>query len=217
MNPADHIEFLEGQIEELEAIAAAAIDGEDANHSAAVKAREQVVKLTAVLSWARKYARPVEPPLKRRPARAEQRKIAVRLVASGWLSREVAAHVGADVSTINRWRQDPEFAEELRDLQQQAHAAVHDLMVARSADVANALVDLAVGGGTQDMARVHACRVFFELLGRHKGAPVAPAESQGEPETEAELLELLRGVPPSLLEEALKTKSKRRKAAERDL
>jgi hypothetical protein len=63
------------------------------------------------------------------------------------------------------------------------------------------------------VARVEAARAFFELLGRHKLAPVQPPVASAELETEDDEVQALDGIPAELLERALE----RRRAPERDL
>ena len=64
-----------------------------------------------------------------------------------------------------------------------------------------------------EMPQIRAAQVFFELLGKHKGAPVAPATKGGEAETEDDVQALLDEIPVEMLERSVA----RRKPRERDL
>jgi hypothetical protein len=218
---ADLIAFLEEQKRAFEAIAAAALGGSGGeddegsadrpNPAAATKAREQLVKVQAMLSWAQAFAPEPAPALpKRRPGHAQLRVIAVRMVATGYSSTQIATHLGVDRRTVNRWRAEPDFLEALRALQAEANAEVHDLLVAGSLDVIRALQVLATGPGVLDAARVRACQVWMELLGRHKLAPVAPPQQQEALEGEEDVEAVLAAVPTGMLERHLASRKKAR-------
>lgn len=152
------------------------------------------------------------------------------LLLAGRSTSQVAEELGVDRRTVNRWREDPVFDEEYQRRQLELHDAVHAALVAKSLKVAEALTDIALDDTVDEddkgrviprtpaMARVHACRIFFELLGRHKNRPVEPSEKGSDPETPEQLLEVLSKVPAPLLEEALAAKRKpRERAKEKDL
>jgi hypothetical protein len=208
---ADLVAFLEEQKTALESIAARALDGSDeegddskSNPAAATKAREQLVKVQAMLSWAKAFAPEAAPPLpKRRPGAAQLRALAVRMVATGYSSTEVATHLGVDRRTVNRWRAEPDFVEQLRALHAEADAEVHDLLVAGSIDAMRALRVLMVGPGVSDNARVNAVQLWMELRGKHKNAPVAPPQQQQTLETEEDVEAVLGALPTGLLERHL--------------
>jgi hypothetical protein len=216
---ADLVAFLEEQKEEIEAIAAAALatSGDEArpNPAAAVKAREQLVKVQAMLSWAQAFVRELPPALpKRRPGQAQLRAIAVRMVATGYSSTEIAEHLGVTRQAVNRWRLEPDFIEALRALQAEADAEVHDLLVPGSLDAMRALHVLMTGPGVADHARVSAIQLWMELRGRHKNAPVAPPAQQEELDNEEDLEAVLGAIPTGMLERHL---AGRKRAKERDL
>ena|GEM_PF-4456547 len=221
MTHADLVTFLEEQKTALEAIAGQALAGsnegdEDSpagrpNPAAAVKAREQLVKVQAMLSWAQGFQPEPAPTLpKRRPGQAQLRVLAVRMVATGYGSTDVANHLGVDRRTVNRWRTEADFQEQLRALQAEANAEVHDLLVAGSVDVVKALRVLVTGPGVQDHARAKACQLWMELLGRHKLAPVSVPKPTEELEDEEDVEAVLAAVPTGMLERHLEGRRKAR-------
>lgn len=222
MNHAELVAFLEEQKRAFEVIAGGALEGDEGdeeagrpaiapNPAAAVKAREQLVKVQAMLSWAQAFA-PEPPPAvpKRRPGQAGLRAIAVRMVAAGHSSTQIANHLHVDRRTVNRWRVEPDFLEQLRALQTEANAEVHDLLVAGSLDVVRALHVLATGPGVQDTARARACQLWMELLGRHKLAPVVPSQPAEELQGEEDVEAVLGSLPVGLLERHLAGRRKAR-------
>jgi hypothetical protein len=214
------IAFLKEHKQALEEIAKLAIaesseEDEDSasqpNHGAAVKAREQILKVEAQLTWAEAFQREPPPALpKRRPGQAQLRVIAVRMVATGYSSTEIGKHLDVDRRTVNRWRTEPAFVEQLRELQAEANAEVHDLLVAGSFDIVRALYALATAPGVSDNARARACQLWMELLGRHKLAPVAPPQQQQTLETEEDVEAVLGAIPVGLLERHLAGRRKAR-------
>lgn len=155
----------------------------------------------------------------KRPPRDTKRRAALGLIAGGKSTTEVATELRVNRATVNRWRSDAAFDEELRELQESMADAVHALLSAEQLRVARAIVAMATGVDAKgepvkaDMAAIKAGQVFFELLGRHKNSPVAPPEKGAEPETEEDVLALLEEMPTGLLERALSA----RKPKERDL
>lgn len=155
----------------------------------------------------------------KRPPRDTKRRAALALIAGGMSTTEVATELKVNRATVNRWRTDPEFDEELRELQEAQSDAVHALLTAEQLAVARAIVAMATGKDAKgepvkaDMAAIKAGQVFFELLGRHKNSPVAPPEKGGDAESEEDVLSLLATMPTSFLERALAV----RKPKERDL
>ena len=210
-----HLELLERQVEELEALAVAAASGDDPELGAAVSARSKAAELSKRVAQLRAWQARQQPELAPPTApkgRSSKWGVALVLVAAGRSTTEIARELGVARSTVNRWRAEPEFAEEIAELQQAQTEAVHALLMARQLDVARCLADVATAPDTTDAARVQAARVFFELLGRHKLSPVQAPTSEVGLETEEEVVAVLGQYPPELLEAAL---AKQRK--ERDL
>lgn len=133
---------------------------------------------------------------------------ALDLLLLGQPIHAIADELGITRQAIWEWMQDPAFASRLRESQDRIHAEVYNVLVAGAIDVALALRGIALDAGARDRDRVAAGKVFFELLGRHKGNPVQPAEDEGEAETEEDAIELLEEYPDHLLEEALRRKQR---------
>src|SRR5262249_55029362 len=103
-----------------------------------------------------------------------------------------------------------DFLEALRTLQAEADAEVHDLLVAGSLDAMRALHVLMTGPGVQDNARVNAIQLWMELRGKHKNAPVAPAQQQEELDSEEDVEAVLGAIPTGMLERHLQRRRKER-------
>lgn len=202
----DHLGFLDRQVAALEALA----DSEDTEPGAVVSARTKAADLQKRVEQIRAWVARQPPAIPKRGRHAAKKPTALLLLAAGRSTTEVATELDVDRSTVNRWRADPEFDEQLRDLQQSQSDAVHAFMVARQLEVVRCLADLATGPDTQDMARVHAARVFLEVLGKHKNAPVAPAEREGEIETEDDVVEALTDIPDAILQRVLEARAAER-------
>ena len=208
---AERLEFLERQVEELETLATAAAGGDNPQIGAAVSARTKAAELQKQIEQLRDWVN--RAPSWKRGKHHNKKPTALVLLAAGRSSTEVATELGVDRRTVNRWRADPAFDESLRDLQRAQADAVHAFMVANQLEVIRCLAALATGPDTQDMARVHACRVFLETLGRHKGAPVTPPVFEGEIETEEDVAEALRDIPDTLLQRILEQRAAERAAS----
>lgn len=208
-----HLEFLVRQVAELEALATAAVGGEDPQIGAAVSARGKAAELQKKIEQLRDWiARQQQPPTAKRGKHTAKRPQALLLIAAGHSTTEVAAQLDLDRRTINRWRADPEFDEELRELVSEQTDALHALLISSQLDVARCLVGIATGPDTSDIARVQAARVYFELLGRHKGAPVAPTDREGEIETEADVEEALKDIPDAIFQRVMEKRAAARAA-----
>lgn len=141
------------------------------------------------------------------------------LLLAGRSASEVAAELRVDRRTVNRWREDPVFDEEFQERQREISDTVHATLVSQSVQVAGTLATIALDDSVDDkghavispMARVNAVRVFFELLGRHKNAPVAKSERGADPETLEDVLEVMAAYPTELLEMALGARQKKRR------
>lgn len=215
----EHLDFLERQVGELESLAdQAAVGHGDAppQIGAAVSARAKAAELAKRVEQIRDWVarQPPKASWKRGKQSAKQPQ-ALLLLCAGRSTTEVATELGVDRRTVNRWRADPEFDEELRSLQQAQSDAVHAFMVAQQLEVVRCLAAVATGPDTQDMARVHACRVFLETLGKSKTNPVAPTEREGEIETEDDVVEALSDIPSTLLQRVIEARAAR-SAAKRD-
>ena len=198
---ADHLAFLERQVAKLEALAELAATGEEPQVGSAVSARSKAAELRKRIEQLKDWqARRPLAPRSRGKAKRDQ---ALLLIAAGRSTGEVAHELAVDRRTIQRWRSDPEFDEELRELQSAQTDALHALLMANQLDVARCLVAIATGPDTSDMARVHAARVFFELGGRHKNSPVAPTKREGEIESAEDVKAALADIPDTLLQEVL--------------
>jgi hypothetical protein len=204
-----HLAFLERQVAELEAVAEAATE-DGSQISAAVSARHKATEMQKRIEQLRDWV--ARQPTKRPGKHVGKQPRALALIASGRSTGEVAEELGVDRSTVSRWRQDPEFAEALGELQSAQNDALHALLVAEQLDVARCLIAVATGPDTTDMARVHAGRVFFELLGRHKNAPVAPAAREGELESQGDVIAALKDIPIDILQLAISERGAERTA-----
>ena len=207
----ERLEFLQRQVASLEALAESSAGGESPQSSAAVSARAKAAELQKQIEQLRDWVGR-EPSWKRGSGHGKK-PTALILLAAGRSSTEVAAELGVDRRTVNRWRADPEFDEQLRELQAAQSDAVHALMVAEQLEVMRCLVALATGPDTQDMARAVSIRTFFELLGKHKGAPVTPPLLDGEIETEEEVAEAIKDIPDALLRRVLEQRQAERASA----
>lgn len=190
-----HVAWLLEQAEKLEALAN---DG-STEDGARVSARTNAAKLRDQVQRHRVWLARREPEVTRLPNRQR----ALLLIASGRSTGEVAAELDVDRRTIQRWRADPEFDEQLRELQSAQTDALHALLMASQLEVARSLIAIATGPDGSDMAKVHAGRVLFEIAGRHKNAPVTPTEREGEIETEQEVMEALADIPAETLQKEL--------------
>lgn len=209
----DYHAFLVGQVAELERLASTAATAVPPEVSAAVSARAEAAKLRRKIAQIEIYlARLAPTPRHRKGERKQVRALA--LIAAGRSSAEVATELGVNRATVNRWRADPAFAEQLRELQDDQMDAVHAQLVASALGMVRCLIDVATGVDTTDQSRVQAVRVAMELLGRSKESPVAPAAKEGEAESEEDVLDLLGEIPESLLERSL---AERRAPKVRDL
>jgi hypothetical protein len=146
------------------------------------------------------------------PATKQKRTQALELILAGHHDVDIATALGVHRKTIYRWREDPEFAEELEERRTEMRDAVYARLMAMGDDAMTALGDMVRGVNAAgqavkaDMARVKAIQVWSELLGVHKNAPAAPVQRGSEVETEDQLRELLDQVPVGDLEEALARK-----------
>jgi hypothetical protein len=205
-----HLEWLTSQVAALESLADKAETGEDPQLGPAVAARTKAAELRKKVEQLREWlARRPLAPRSRGKSKAAQ---ALLLIVAGRSTGEVAHELGVDPRTVRRWRADPDFDEQLRDLQTAQTEALHALLVASQLDVARCLVATATGPDTSDMARVGAARVFFELLGRHKGSPVAPVLHEAEMETEEDVLDALKDIPAAILQRAIDEQTAAREA-----
>lgn len=208
----EYLDLLVRQVDELEQLAVSASGGTEPDRSVAVSARHRAAELGKKVAQLRAWmARQTPAPRHRKGER--KRLLALAMIAEGRSSTEVARAIGVHRTTVNDWRNDPAFAEALRELQDEQMDAVHAQLVAASLDMARCLIAMATGPDTVDNARVQAARVAFELLGRYKESPVAPSAKEGEAETEEDVLGLLDQIPAGLLERSLAS----RKPKERDL
>lgn len=154
-----------------------------------------------------------------KPADAKKAR-ALALALAGATNRAIAADIGVTDETVRRWRADPEFDAALREAQGEVLDAVHAILVARAAVVATRTADLACGIDEVDltdrphavrvpaMAAVNATRAFWELLGRHKNAPVQPTERTDATETDEDALRILAALPEDLLRRSLELRAK---------
>lgn len=146
-----------------------------------------------------------------RKAKTDPRKAqALELVLAGHTFTEIAELLEVDRSTLWRWRQEPDFDEALLERQTQVRDEVHARLMERSLAASDVLKKVMDDVDAPAMAKVAAVKLHFELLGRHKGAPVQPAVQEDELETEEDAVELLGEYPEELLEQALKNKRRQR-------
>jgi hypothetical protein len=155
------------------------------------------------------------------PSMEARRERALEMMLAGAFDTTIAKELGVDRRTIYRWREDPEFAEELEE----RRLEIRDAFYARLLGMAGAAMDALesqmrgfflddAGQAVQvkaDMARVKAIDTWAGLLGVHKNAPAAPVRRGSELEDEDDLGELLDKVPETELEAAL---ARKRAAAE---
>lgn len=146
----------------------------------------------------------------RKLALAAKRTRALELMLVGLPIADIAEELQVHRSTLWEWTQDPDFAAELRERQEQVFSEVHQVLVAAAVDVAIAMRGIALDQDARDRDRVAAGTLFFNLLGRHKGNPIQPAEEEGELETEEDAVQLLTEYPPHLLQEALTRQQRQR-------
>jgi transcriptional regulator with XRE-family HTH domain len=135
---------------------------------------------------------------------------ALPMLLRGMGYQEIAEELGVTRQAVWDWMQDPEFVAELREQQQSILQETHDILVAASADVGMVFREIALDKAAPPRARVAAAAKFFELLGKHKTAPIQPADDDGEEETEEGTIALLSDYPPHLLEEARKRQQLKR-------
>lgn len=147
-----------------------------------------------------------------RSGRQTARDRAVELIVSGRTSSEVAKELGIHRATVNGWRHEPEFAEQLRALQDEIRTGVYDRLVGGADDALSVLRDLMLDEDESGFTRLGAVKLWLELIGLHKQSPAQAPQPTEEVETEADLDAVLDAIPPSILERHL---AKRRK--ERDL
>jgi hypothetical protein len=150
------------------------------------------------------------------PATAAKRERALQLLVEGRDLVDVAQAVGVDRRTLHRWRQDPEFSEELQARLDGIRDTWYARLVSMSDDALQGLHDMLRGkdrGGElvkADMARIKAVQVWSELLGHHKGNPARPVERTVEIETEDQLRKLLEELPAGMMREELDRRERKR-------
>lgn len=210
----DHLEFLDAQVRALVLLADEAVKGDHPQTGAAVSARGKAADLQKRIEQLRDWIarQPSSPSAKRGKHTAKQPR-ALLLIAAGRSTTEVAAELGVERTTIHRWRTDPEFDEQLRELLAEQTDALHSLLVASQLDVARCLIAVATAPDTVDMARVNAAKTFFELIGKHKNAPVAATDREGEIETEAGVEEALKDIPDAIMLRVMEKRATERAAA----
>jgi hypothetical protein len=211
-NVKREMDWLDSQVMDLERVADDALATEHPNHGAAVSARRTASELRKRAAQLRAWLQ--RQPTERRSKSPKQHR-ALMMLVSGQSTVEIALALDVDRRTLYRWRQDPEFDEQLRELQQASTDAVHAYLVASQLEVVRCLVAVATGPETQDMARVHACRVVLETLGKHKNAPVAAVERENEIESEEEVLQALADIPETILQQAIERRTAAKSAAGR--
>jgi transcriptional regulator with XRE-family HTH domain len=99
-----------------------------------------------------------------------------------------------------RWRQEPDFAEELRERDEVKDAA-YRVLVSHADKVGRALVRIALNpkedgspAEHSSAAQVMACKAYYELLGHSKEKPLQPpVQVETELENEEQVLEVLHG------------------------
>lgn len=134
----------------------------------------------------------------------------IELLLAGCSVGECATELGVHRQTIWEWRQLPEVDEQIRTRADQVRDALHGRLVERSLKAADVLDEIMRDKGAPPMARVHAVRLHFELLGRHKGSPVQPSVQEPVLETEDDAVKLLQEYPEDLLERALDAQRRQR-------
>lgn len=93
----------------------------------------------------------------------------------------VAAEVGVSERTLRRWGQEPAYKEGLESARTACREAALDLLVARSSDLAQVLVDVAMDTDASPSARVSAAREALSRIGiaevqRHEHRELPSAE-----------------------------------------
>lgn len=141
--------------------------------------------------------------IKSRAGSEPKRHRALQLAIGGSSTTEIAKALSVGRSTVNRWRSDPEFEEELRAHQAETLAALHATLVRYSVEAVRVLREIFIDAEAPASARVTAVRTYFELQGLHKGAPVTPPETETEITSEEDVLSALDQIPEDLLREAL--------------
>lgn len=125
--------------------------------------------------------------------------IALQRFVAGRNTTEIAEELGVDRITVWRWRREPEFAEELANIQQQILSDVHDQVLASALKSIGVIVEIRDDEKQSGFTRLRAAVAILELLGRHKGSPVSPVVLEGEIETEEQLTEALSQIPEDVL------------------
>ena len=156
---------------------------------------------------------------KTRPATNVRRSKALALLLEGRTLTEVSAELGIARRQLYRWRQDPDFAEELEARQDELRDAVHAGLVSMSGEFLAGLREVVTGRSAVgdeghpegypvkiEMGRVNGLRLWAEMLGYHKGAPAAPTKRTNVVENEVDLEQVLDQVPARELEAALERK-----------
>lgn len=153
------------------------------------------------------------------PATKAKRERALQLIVEGRRDTEVAHEVGVDRRTLHRWRNDPEFGEDLQARIDELRNTWFTRLVSMGDDALSGLQDM-LRGWTEtegerapvkaDMARIKAVQVWSELLGHHKGNPARPVERSSEIETEEDLRKLIEELPAGMLQDELARREKRR-------
>lgn len=146
------------------------------------------------------------------PASKAKRARAMDLLLTGRSTAEVAAELGVNRRTVNRWREDPEFDEEFQGRQDEIRDALHARLVGHTLELVDVLVDVAKNADEKGISRVKAVQVAFELLGVHRTAPAKRTEKRADLEDEGDLVQLLLGVPERVLREVLEEKERQKTA-----
>lgn len=129
---------------------------------------------------------------------------AVQLLAEGATVSATARALGVAPRTIRRWRELPEVADRLAEIDAEARDNAWRRGRAQLGKAQTALGDIVSDSQAPPGARVAAARLIGEWAGVSKERPLLPSTDGADPETEDELVDLLASVPPDLLARAMR-------------
>lgn len=134
-----------------------------------------------------------------------KRRLTLQMTLAGRSTAEIAEELNVNEQTIRRWRREPEFDEALQEAHAEMQAETHAILMASQSHALRALRAIIAGedSGNNGNAKIKGIALLFELVGKHKNAPIERPQSMGEVETEDDLLAALQTFPEHLLRAAL--------------
>ena len=119
--------------------------------------------------------------------------------AAGHSYREIAEAVGVSVTTLRAWRKTPEYDR----IRQEIEAEIEELTLERIRGAAGVAISTLLAVMQDAKASPNSRVNAAQFVWRESGLKVSREGTSVEDMSEADIIELLRQMPPELLHEAL--------------